>query len=169
MQLKRTFCNANLKRFKLLTTVLRLPLWRVDVCRHLHRMAHLWCRNFVILYKVLLKLLLLWCTVCCHFTLLSTVAGPRSSSSPSLHSWYSFHCAGFLHDRSLVQWHGHPSKQCVQYLIPNYKSWWASTRFHVASASPAVAAACGVSVQLTVASCFLILQEPLTLETTESY
>lgn len=78
---------------------------------------------------------------------------------PPFHS-VSFHCAGFLHIISLVQWHGHPSEQCVQYLIPNYKSWEASRRFHVASASPAVAAACGVYVQLTVASCFLILQEP---------
>lgn len=129
--------------------------------RHIQQKACLWCRNFVILYKVLLKLLLLWCTACCHFTLFSTVAGPQSSSSPPppFHS-VSFHCAGFLDISSLVQWHGHPSEQCVQYLIPNYKSWEASTRFHVASASPAVAAARGVYVQLTVASCFLILQEP---------
>lgn len=40
---------------------------------------------------------------------------------PPFHS-LSFHCAGFLHISSLVQWHGHPSEQCVQYLIPNYKS-----------------------------------------------
>lgn len=162
MQLKRTFLQCKLERFKLLTTVLRLPLQHVDFLTAYSAEGMPVMQEFCDSIQSALEaaLTLVHCVLSFHAFIhyggTSIIVIPPP---PPFHS-VSFHCAGFLHIISLVQWHGHPSEQCVQYLIPNYKSWEASRRFHVASASPAVAAACGVYVQLTVASCFLILQEP---------
>lgn len=148
--------------------VLRLPLQRVGVCRHLQQKAHLWCRNFVILYTKCS-----WscfysgalCIVISHFYPLRRDLDHHHPlpSTPRPYFIVQVFCT------IVVLYNG------MDIPVNNaYSIWYQTTKaeeqawdfmllVHVASVYPTVAAACGVLCAAHCCKLFsLILQEPST-------